>query len=265
MLQKKESTSLLQKDLGDLVYEKKISSTFFVNTHGSKTFTSILVVVNKKRVQEFKEYYGGAMVAFYEQDFENYAKRQKENVKHSNQNIEDEAVREEIQRAEYNAIIAARKEVMKYGGVVPESDRYLGHEDADGNQLWRVTAMTDQAGDFCRLMKKNGFLCQEFNYDGDAYVANKNLEASLRREMRTCNEQLILKSHYNFMELFQALMHMKIMRTFIDGVLRFGIPPTFVMGVIQPARNCDDKIKQNLTSLFAEEHLKEMYGAKEEA
>ena len=114
-------------------------------------------------------------------------------------------------------------------------------------------------------MKKNGFLCQEFLYDGDAYVANKNLEASLKREMRTCNEQLILKSHYNFMELFQALMHMKIMRTFIDGVLRFGIPPTFVMGVISPTKNCEEKIKQNLTTLFAEEHLKDMYGAKEEA
>ena len=205
------------------------------------------------------------MVAFYNNDFDNYKKRQFENVKHSNQNIENEAQREEIQNAEYNAIIAKRKEIMQFGGVVPESDRYLGHEDADGNQLWRVTTMAEQAGDFCRLMKKNGFLTQEFTYDGDAYVANKNLEASLRREMRTCNEMLIQKSMHNFMELFQALVHMKIMRTFIDGVLRFGIPPTFVMGVVKPARNCDEKIKQNLTSCFAEDHLREMYGAKEEA
>ena len=73
------------------------------------------------------------MVAFYNNDFDNYKKRQFENVKHSNQNIENEAQREEIQNAEYNAIIAKRKEIMQFGGVVPESDRYLGHEDADGN------------------------------------------------------------------------------------------------------------------------------------
>ena len=96
MLQKKESTSLLQKDLGDLVYEKKIASAFFVNTHGSTSFTSVLVVVNKKRVAEFKDWYGGCMVAFYEADWENYQKKQREHVKHSNQNIEDEGQREEI-------------------------------------------------------------------------------------------------------------------------------------------------------------------------
>jgi hypothetical protein len=55
------------------------------------------------------------------------------------------------------------------------------------------------------------------------------------------------------------------MRTFIDGVLRFGIPPTFLMGFIKPAKNCDEKIKVRLTDAFSEEHLKEMYGQKEEA
>lgn len=55
------------------------------------------------------------------------------------------------------------------------------------------------------------------------------------------------------------------MRTFIDGVLRFGIPPTFIMGVVKPAKNMEDKIKQRLTDAFAEEHLKDMYGQKEEA
>lgn len=58
---------------------------------------------------------------------------------------------------------------------------------------------------------------------------------------------------------------MKIMRIFIDGVLRFGIPPIFIMGVIKPAKNAEEKIKQKLTDNFAEEHLKEMYGQKEEA
>ena len=34
---------------------------------------------------------------------------------------------------------------MKLAGVVPGSDMYLGHDDADGNQLFRVTCMTDMA------------------------------------------------------------------------------------------------------------------------
>ena len=60
-------------------------------------------------------------------------------------------------------------------------------------------------------------------------------------------------------------MHLKVMRTFVDGVLRFGIPPKFFLGIIKPNRNCDGKIMTKLTDTFSEEHLKEMYGLKEEA
>ena len=55
------------------------------------------------------------------------------------------------------------------------------------------------------------------------------------------------------------------MRTFVDGVLRFGIPPKFFMGIIKPTRNSDAKIMAKLTDVFAEEHLKDMYGQKEDA
>ena len=55
------------------------------------------------------------------------------------------------------------------------------------------------------------------------------------------------------------------MRTYIDGVLRFGIPPVFLMGIIKPVKNMDEKIKARLTESFAEAHLKDMYGQKEEA
>ena len=55
------------------------------------------------------------------------------------------------------------------------------------------------------------------------------------------------------------------MRTFIDGVLRFSIPPKFCIGIIAPAKGCDDKIKVRLTESFAEDDLKEMYGEKEDA
>ena len=56
-LQKKDSTSFMQKDLGDIVYEKKISKNLFVNTHGSELMTTVLIVVNKKKVQQFKDVY----------------------------------------------------------------------------------------------------------------------------------------------------------------------------------------------------------------
>lgn len=60
-------------------------------------------------------------------------------------------------------------------------------------------------------------------------------------------------------------MHLKVMKIFIDGVLRFGIPPNFYLGIIRPEKNQDAKIMKNLLTSFAEEHLKDMYGEKTDA
>ena len=65
--------------------------------------------------------------------------------------------------------------MMMQPGVVPSSDRYLDSEDSDGNQLWRVTCMKEQSVDYIKVMKKNGFLCQEFQYDHVQYMENQKL------------------------------------------------------------------------------------------
>ena len=95
LLQKKESNSLLQKDLGDLVYEKKISSQLFVNSHGSSILTTVLVVVHKKLIEKFRDMYPMLLLNFYETDYGNWKTRTELNCNHSNQNIDDDAVREE--------------------------------------------------------------------------------------------------------------------------------------------------------------------------
>jgi len=55
------------------------------------------------------------------------------------------------------------------------------------------------------------------------------------------------------------------MRTYIDGVLRYGIPPVFYMGILKPNVGQDKKIMDKMLKTFEEAHLKEMYGAKEDA
>ena len=64
--------------------------------------------------------------------------------------------------------------------------------------------------------------------------------------------------------MFKALVHIKIMRVFVDSVLRFGLPreSRFFLGIIKPQKMMDSKIFAALTDTFAEEHLKEFYGEK---
>lgn len=69
---------------------------------------------------------------------------------------------------------------------------------------------------------------------------------------------------FNFTELFMALMHVKVMRIFVDGVLRFGIPPRFFMGVVRPSKGRDKQLVENMIKAFADPTMSEMYGSKDE-
>jgi hypothetical protein len=69
---KKDSASFMQKDLGDIVYEKKITKSMFVNTYGSGIMTTILVVVNKKKIEQFKNSYMRVLLDYYENDFDGW-------------------------------------------------------------------------------------------------------------------------------------------------------------------------------------------------
>ena len=80
-LTKKDSSSLLQKDLGDLVYEQKMQKANFVNTHGSDLMVTVLVVVPKKKVEQFKGCYWNILLDHYKNDFTNWEKRTKEVIK----------------------------------------------------------------------------------------------------------------------------------------------------------------------------------------
>lgn len=65
-------------------------------------------------------------------------------------------------------------------------------------------------------------------------------------------------------KIFEALMHFKVIRAYIEGVLRFGIPPKFWMGVICPRRGQEKTILKEVSDILAEDDLKDMYGEKDQ-
>lgn len=73
------------------------------------------------------------------------------------------------------------------------------------------------------------------------------------------------RSYFAFSELFIALMHLKVMRTYIDGVLRFGIPPRFFMGIVKPHKQMEKRLQTELSNFFCDPAMKDMYGSKEDA
>jgi len=69
----------------------------------------------------------------------------------------------------------------------------------------------------------------------------------------------------SYQQLFAALMHLKVVRAYIDGVLRFGIPPKFYIGIVMPRKGAERSILNDMCNVLSDASLKEMYGEKQDA
>lgn len=87
----------------------------------------------------------------------------------------------------------------------------------------------------------------------------KELESKIKK----LSKSLSTRCYLLFSELYIACLHLKVMRVYIDGVLRFGIPPMFVMSIIEPGKGYEKKVIDNLTKQFTEPGHEDMYGNKE--
>lgn len=118
--------------------------------------------------------------------------------------------------------------------VIPRSARYTGIEDKDGYQLWRVVVLKERTLDYIKKAKEHGLMMRAFDYNYEKYQEELKERTRLEHAIDLARNKLATKSLYAFSELYIALIHLKVMRAFIDGVLRFGIPAWFSLAIIQP-------------------------------
>jgi V-type H+-transporting ATPase subunit C len=149
--------------------------------------------------------------------------------------------------------------------VVPRSLRFLNRDDRDGNQLYRFVAFNNLAESLFTESRKKGMNLRKFTYDEKKYRDDQQKKVQLEQRLDFQKNNLGSRSYYAFSELYMALIHLKVMRVFIDGVLRFGIPPRFYIGTIFPQKGKDKNIVEALIKTFADPSMLDMYGSKEDA
>lgn len=81
-----------------------------------------------------------------------------------------------------------------------------------------------------------------------------------RLDNETTKLHLLAKSSY--CDLFETLMHLKVMRAYIDGVLRFGVRSEFLIAVLCPRRGREKQLLKEMSDVLAEDTMREMYGEK---
>lgn len=137
--------------------------------------------------------------------------------------------------------------------VVPRSSNKLA-EDAE-YALFSVALFKKVRDEFVQKARENKFIVRDFHWD----------EGLLERERAELHEagqsekelwtELLRLSRTNFSEAYQALTHFKVIRTFVESVLRFGLPAEYAATVIRPDAKRAKSLLKSLTTFYT--HLNE--------
>ncbi|KAF9560215.1 ATPase, V1 complex, subunit C [Agrocybe pediades] len=148
-----------------------------------------------------------------------------------------------IQDSEYleTLLVAVPKNAVKEWGnkyerltpmVVPRTSNLIASDDEFS--LFSVVIFRRVHDDFVQKCRENKFIVRDFVYSEEEIQRQKQeLEMAGTTEKELWTELLRL-ARTNFSESFQILVHLKVIRLFVESVLRYGLPAEYIGIVVKP-------------------------------
>ena len=94
--------------------------------------------------------------------------------------------------------------------------------------LYGVTLFKRIYSDFKTAAREKKFVVRDFNFDESEIAKERSERDTLGQDVRKQTATLTRWLKTTFSEAFIAWMHIKALRTFVESVLRFGLPINFV-------------------------------------
>ncbi|XP_074086475.1 V-type proton ATPase subunit C 1-like [Macrotis lagotis] len=132
--------------------------------------------------------------------------------------------------------------------VVPRSSNIIS-EDQD-NYLCNVTLFKKTMDDFIKKAREKKYIVRDFQYDEKQIKAEKEELARISTDKRKQFGPLIRWLRVNFSEAFVAWIHVKALRTFVESVLRYGLPVNFQAMLLQPNNKTMKKLREVLFNMY---------------
>ncbi|KAA1468593.1 ATPase, V1 complex, subunit C [Dentipellis sp. KUC8613] len=133
--------------------------------------------------------------------------------------------------------------------VVPRSALAIASDD--DYTLFTVVVFRRVRDEFVQKCRENKYIVRDYQFSEDQLEKEKDdLETadSMEKELWT---ELVNMSRANFSEAFQLLVHLKVVRLFIESVLRYGLPANYTGIVIKPEPKSTKRILTLLQSHFS--------------
>lgn len=133
--------------------------------------------------------------------------------------------------------------------IVPRSSSLI-FEDSD-HGLFNITLFNKVIEEFKIKARENKFVVRDFTYNEEDINAGKNEIARLESDMKKQYHLLMRWLKVHFSESVIALIHVKVLRLFVESVLRYGLPVNFVAALLQPPKKNQRRIREVLNHLYA--------------
>ncbi len=163
-------------------------------------------------------------------------------------------------------------------GVVPGSLRKFNYKDKDGYVIYRFMVMTlvkpqvpagnkamtamEQVVANCKELKVT---VRDFKYDPEESQRKTKAALELKAESSQSYVEMKNKCLLGYDDLYQAYVHLKVLRFTIDQSMRFGQSEPTLIAMLKPKNGMEKKVQSKLTDMFLEDQSqREMYGTKEE-
>jgi V-type H+-transporting ATPase subunit C len=111
--------------------------------------------------------------------------------------------------------------------VVPGSAERISADDKEGNSLWRVVMFKSAIDAFKTACRTHRYTVREFIFDGKKYGEIVQARQQSEIDIKTHEANLRRVCQAAFSDAMVAWIHMKAVRTFVEAVLRYGVPPNF--------------------------------------
>ncbi|KAH9835754.1 ATPase V1 complex subunit C [Rhodofomes roseus] len=133
--------------------------------------------------------------------------------------------------------------------VVPRSSTPIASDDEYA--LFSAVVFKKVLEDFVSKCRENKYIVRDFIYSDEALDKQREeleLADSTEKELWT---ELLQLSRTNFSEAFQLLVHIKVLRLFIESVLRYGLPASYTGFIIKPEPKATKRTLQTLQAQLA--------------
>merc|ERR1712157_357017 len=98
---------------------------------------------------------------------------------------------------------------------------------------------------------KNGFAVRDFDISEMETCDDDKSIKELEKKEQSQRKKLKLFCKNTFSETFANWMHLKIIRSFVESVLRFGLPVDFTISVVKPVKGKEKQLLKTLEQKYS--------------